>query len=254
MDSNDLIKVERAEGICWIILNRPGSSNAFNTPMLEQLADALDGAIADDAVRAIILAGEGPNFQSGMDISSLAAVSSGEMDNAQIAETIYALPHRISKALRGCPKPTIAAMQGAVVTMGCEFSLLCDFRIVTPETYFEEKWVRMGVIPALGGLKLLPLLVGQAHAKRMILLGERVYGTEAQAIGLSTRCVASADLRAVAKQFAEELGALSASAFRKAKALMIAGESEPFEDILVNGANAQAELLTSEEFRSRLRR
>lgn len=255
MTTSESIKIEQVGPVRWIILNRPDVSNAFTFGMLEHLAEAIQIAAADPVARAIILAGEGTNFQSGLDMSALAERANNDKEDAAVvAQSVYAVPQRVAKALYYCPKPTIAALQGAVLTMGCEYALSCDFRIVTPETFLQQKWIRFGLLPALGGLKLLPDIIGTARAKEIILRGGRIKGSEALSMGLATECVPASDLRAAAQRLGEELAGLSSEAYAEAKRLIHAGADMDLPDALNQSAQAQGRLLVSQSFRDLMRR
>lgn len=254
MSNGEIIKIAQAGPVRWIVLNRPEVSNAYTFGMLEYLAEIIEAAVADPLVHAIVLAGEGPNFQSGLDMSALAErANNDEEDAATVAQGVYTVPQRVAKALYHCPKPTIAALQGAVLTMGCEYALCCDFRIVTPDTFLQEKWIRFGLLPALGGLKILPDIVGSARAKEIILRGGKIKGPEALSMGLATECVPASDLRSAAQRLGEELAGLSGEAYSEAKRVINAGADTALAEVLDQSAQAQGRLLVSQHFRDLVR-
>lgn len=99
---------------------------------------------------------------AGADLSSLQTLP--DLPAARFRSQIYDAALGAVRAVFDCPKPTVAAANGAAMTVGCELALACDFRIVSPTASFQETWVRLGLIPPLGGLFLLPRLVGLGRA------------------------------------------------------------------------------------------
>ena len=114
-------------------------------------------------------------------------------------------------------KPTIAAVNGAAIGAGCELAVACDFRVVSREAFFCENWIELGIIPPLGGMYLLPRLIGLERASNMVLRAQRVYGEEAVRIGLATVCVEPTALAASALEIARELAARSPRALAAAR-------------------------------------
>lgn len=249
MISNDIL-FERRGPAGWIVFNRPEVGNAIRDETLRDLCEALDAAMADSDIRCIVLAAKGKHFVAGAEFSTLDRINA--MPVATVQTEIYSFAQGAARRLYHCPKPTIAALQGAVMTVGCELSLGCDFRIVTDCARLQENWIKLGAIPPLGGLKLLPALVGLSRAKAIALRGSPVTGPEAVAMGLATELVPRDDLEAAAQRLAEELAGISPDTYRHAKAGLHSGLDNHFENELLSNGLAQATLLTSADFRNRL--
>ena len=166
------ILVERRGELGWITINRPERRNAVRPQSLTEICQALDELTADASVRAIVLAGEGKHFSAGAEFSFLEDLQA--MPAAQIKAQIYAHFQGAARRLYHCRKPTLALVNGAAITVGCELALACDVRLVTPTALFQESWVKLGLIPPLGGLFLLPRLVGLGRASEMCLNGRAV--------------------------------------------------------------------------------
>lgn len=249
MITND-IQVERRGPVGWVVFNRPEVGNAVRDETLRDLCEALDDVIGDPAVGAIVLAANGKNFLTGAELSTLDRIN--KLPTATVQTEVYAFAQGAARRLYHCPKPTIAAVQGMAITVGCELALACDFRIVTPGTKFQETWIRVGALPPLGGLKLLPVLVGLARAKEIALRGRPVDGEEAIRIGLASELVAEGAMTEAAQTLALELAALPSNAYREAKAGLHRGLDAPIESDWQTSGLAQATLLTSPEFRERL--
>ena len=154
-----------AGGIALITLNRPAVRNALDLDMLARFHRFLVACESDDSVRVIVLTGSGSCFCSGDDLRA------AHVGNAEdFAQTIDAL-QRLSITMLGLSKPIIAALNGPAFGAGLELTLACDLRIATPEFYCAMPEVRLGLIGTNGASVLLPLLVGQSRARRMMLGG-----------------------------------------------------------------------------------
>lgn len=147
-----------------------------------------------------------------------------------------------------CPKPTVAAVHGAAITVGCELALACDFRLVSPTALFQESWVRLGLLPPLGGLFLLPRLVGLGRANEMCLSGRGVGAAEAIRIGLASELIEGDGLAARVQDFAAELAALPPLAYAAAKEGLQRGLESGMEAEWSANVSAQAALLSTDDF------
>jgi enoyl-CoA hydratase/carnithine racemase len=198
------LKVEVADAIGTITIDRGDGRNALRPDTLREICRAVDQLTADASVKAIVLTGAGKHFSAGADFEFLQKLTT--MPATDIRDQIYEAFQGAAKRLWNCPKPTIAAINGAAVTVGCELALACDFRIAGPEAVFQESWIRLGIMPPLGGLYLLPRIVGLGAANEIALTGRPVKRDEALRIGLATRSVDNAaDLAGAAAAFAAEL-------------------------------------------------
>lgn len=240
------ILVERRGDLGWITINRPERRNAVRPQSLKEICQALDDLTADASVRAIVLAGEGKHFSAGAEFSFLEELQT--MPAAQIKAQIYAHFQGAARRLYHCRKPTLALVNGAAVTVGCELALACDFRLVTPTAMFQESWVKLGLIPPLGGLFLLPRLVGLGRAGEMCLSGRAVSAEEAVRIGLAGEIVEAEQLAARGEAFARELAALPPLAYAAAKEGLHRGMESSMENEWMANVSAQSVLLGSQDF------
>lgn len=238
------------EGIGRIAFARPAVSNAIRPETMQALCEAIDAHVADPHVRAIVLTGEGRNFAAGADFEWLGRLVSEGAGN--VGEDLYTWFKGAAERLWNCPKPTVAAVNGAAITVGCELALVCDARVATPRSRFGETWFNVGLIPPLGGTVLLPRFVGLAWAKRMILEAEIVDGGKALEIGLVDELVDEDELRARAEQRALRMAAAPPAAFAAAKAAIHRGIESGMEREWALNVPTQAMLIASEEFRERV--
>jgi enoyl-CoA hydratase/carnithine racemase len=236
--------------IGWIAFNRPHVSNAVTPSTMEQLCHAVDSCCENTKVKAIIICGTGDHFAAGADFAFLDELTRTKSDDTQ--DTLYKWFVGATRRIWRCHKPTIAAVNGAAVTVGCEIALACDIRIVSETAVFHESWLRLGLLPPLGGSVLLPRIVGLGRAGQMILQAKAINAQEAFEIGLASEVVAGAQLRAAAERHALSMAEYSPSAFRLAKESLHRPIEADMEREWQANVMAQSLLIGSEEFRSRV--
>ncbi len=212
---NDIIS-ETKDGVLQLRLNRPAKKNALTGHMYRALADNLDQAATDDAVRAVIISAEGSDFCAGNDIFDFAQGWS----EVQAAE-LEAMPvFRFLKALTFFTKPLVAAVQGQAVGVGVTVLLHCDAVVVADDVRLNLPFLKLGLVPEAGSTLLLPQRIGHTRAFGWMALGEVVTASEALSLGLVNRVVAADELAAAAEAMAGRIAALPPVAVRETKALM----------------------------------
>lgn len=194
--SRDTIRLERADGVATIFLDRPEKLNALNAAIRAQLLDALDKLAADDEVGAVVITGSGGRaFAAGADVSEFADRTAEEQRAVMAGRRIY-------DAVAEFPKPTIAAIHGFCLGGGCELALACDIRVADPTARLGQPEVRIGLIPGGGGTQRLTRLVGYGQAMRIALTGDFVDADEAHRIGLVEILVAEGEHLTEARRLA----------------------------------------------------
>jgi len=216
--------VRRLEGaVAWIVLNRPDAGNAMTAAMRDQIADWLDEASADLAVRAVVITGAGTRaFCSGADLRGNRpgpARPEGAPEQAvgDVARLIRDGWQRLVASVIDCEKPVVAAVNGTAAGGGMHLALACDLVVAAEEARFIEVFVRRGIAPDAGGAWLLTRLVGIQRAKELFFFGDDVPATEAHRLGLVNRVVPLADLEATARMLAERLASGPTKAIGVAK-------------------------------------
>lgn len=222
----DLILASRDGGVCTLTLNRPAASNALTVEAMAALADQLEGAAKDPGTRAVIITGAGAAFSAGGDIAFLQGLPG--MAPARIKEIVYGTFQRVPRAIRAMDKPVIAAVNGAAVGAGCEIAVACDVRIASEKARFGEVWINLGCVPALGGMFLLPRIVGLAKATELVMTGDIIDAAEALRIGLVNSVVAPAALAGAAGELALRLASGPARALAAAKVALNRGLDSNF--------------------------
>lgn len=200
MPEYETIKVERIDEIAKITLDRPERLNACPPAM----ADEIFAAVRDigDA-RALLITGNGRAFCSGADLaaSSEASITGGDRSFTVLHQNY----NPMMMALWNLPIPVVTAVNGPAAGIGCSIALAADFTISAKSGYFLQAFVNIGLVPDGGSSWILPRLAGLSHATRMMMLGERIHGEEAERIGLIYKCVEDDALQSEAMALAERL-------------------------------------------------
>ncbi|HKF79937.1 MAG TPA: enoyl-CoA hydratase/isomerase family protein, partial [Thermoleophilaceae bacterium] len=183
-----LVGVEDRGGVRHIVLQRAEKRNALNGDLIQALGAAIEEAASNEAVRVVVLRGDGPMFSSGMDLDDLRALSQNPDGLRGFRRPIV----QWWNLLEEMPKPTICQIHGAALGGAFELAAACDFRTMAEEAVAGIMEVRVGLLPDLGGCSRLPAIVGLGNAKELIMTGKIVDGREAHRIGFASR-IAPAD-------------------------------------------------------------
>lgn len=206
----------KENGIAKIVLNRPETRNALVMEMREELGEAIAAVRDDPEVRVMVLTGAGPAFCAGGDVKAMAAGFTAVTGRARVQRT----DRLVLTELMNLEKPVIAMVNGFAVGAGCNIALACDIIIASEEAQFAEIFVRIGLLPDLGGLFLLPRAVGLHKAKELVFTGQMVDAREAERIGLVNKVVPAAELESTVMELAQRLANGPTKAIGMAKALM----------------------------------
>jgi 2-(1,2-epoxy-1,2-dihydrophenyl)acetyl-CoA isomerase len=209
----DQILYNKEDGIGIITLNRPERLNAVTSEMLLRRAEIISEITIDDAVRVVIITGNGRAFCAGTDVTVL-----GQIDEkvAKATEELLKKTNEVFASMppsplppwsfTHIPKPTIAAVNGAAVGMAAEWVAQCDFRIASENARFGWVFSQRGLVPDIGsGPYLLPYIIGLSKALELMYTGEIIDAKEAEKIGLVSMVVPPEELMPTAKKFAQRL-------------------------------------------------
>ncbi|MCS7206508.1 MAG: enoyl-CoA hydratase/isomerase family protein [Dehalococcoidia bacterium] len=210
MEYKDIL-YEREGGIATITLNRPETLNATTPRMQEEIAHALGVAAEDASVRVVILTGMGRAFCAGANPRTLAERQS----SGAFPPTV----HRVAKALWQFPKPVIGAINGPAVGGGMDLASLCDIRLASDRARFGMAYVRMGTIPAEGGLWLLPRHIGLSNALDLIWTGRLIDAQEAFRLGYVQAVFVHQEFPQRVREYAQRLATGPTVAINTAKVL-----------------------------------
>jgi enoyl-CoA hydratase len=183
----DTLIVEIKDYAAVITLNRPDAMNALNTKMMQELAEAMAEAEADDAVRCIVLAGSEKAFAAGADVREMAAKGFADV----FFDDLFG---REAEAIARVRKPIIAAVAGYCLGGGCELALMADFIIAADSAKFGQPEINLGIVAGMGGTQRLTRAVGKAKSMDMHLTGRFMDAAEAERACLVSRVVPATGL------------------------------------------------------------
>ena len=205
------IKTATLNGVATIEIARPEKKNAITQAMYRAMAEAVEAATADPAVRAVLLTGQPGIFTSGNDIEDFMQRPPGDAESPAFV---------FMRALIGCDKPVVAAVTGAAIGIGTTMLLHCDFVYVSDEARLAMPFVSLGLVPEFGSSLIVPQLMGNVRAADKLLLGEPFTGAEAVEAGIASAVPPAPEVVAHARRIAERFNALPPGAVRETKRLM----------------------------------
>lgn len=226
------VKVEVAEGVATVTVDRQEALNALNTEIVDALHRVFHALGKDESVRAVILTGAGKAFVAGADIKEMADFTPAQ------ARAFSRRGQRVFSEIEAFPRPVIAAVNGFALGGGCELAMACDVRIASEKAKLGQPEVNLGVTPGFGGTQRLARLVGRSKAKLLLLTGELVGAERALALGLVDEVVAPDTLMARCREVATLVAAKGPVAVSYCKQAVNAG----VETDLEHGLAYEAEL------------
>ena len=232
------LRIERDGGVLRVTLARPERRNAFDAPLIAELADAF--ADVGDA-RAVVLAGDGPAFCAGADVEwQRSSIDLSYEENVEDARRLY----RMLESIFRCPAPVVARIQGYALGGGSGLTACADIALAAEDAVFGFSEVRLGIIPSVISPWVLAR-IGPTAARRYFLTGERFDAATALRIGLVHEV--AQDVDAAVERILGDLLAGGPTAVREAKRLVL---EPPDEDDAVARAAARR---SSEEGQEGLR-
>lgn len=209
------IKTATLAGVATIEIARPEKKNALTIAMYETMAAALEAAVADPAVRAVLITGQPGIFTSGNDIEDFMARPPAEGPEAMDSPVF-----RFMRALLNCDKPVVAAVTGAAIGIGTTMLLHCDFVYVSDEARLAMPFTSLGLVPEFASSLMVPQLMGHARAAEKLLLGDAFTPEQAVECGIANAVLPAGEVVAHARRVAERFNALPPGAVRESKQLL----------------------------------
>jgi 2-(1,2-epoxy-1,2-dihydrophenyl)acetyl-CoA isomerase len=228
--------VNHNNGITTITLNRPAVFNSFNRSMALALHAALDNAANDEAVRCIVLTGEGRAFCAGQDLGEVIDPAGPGLPN--IVHQHY---NPIIRRLRTIEKPIIAAVNGVAAGAGANIALACDICVAKASATFIQAFSKIGLVPDSGGTWMLPRLIGLQRATALAMLGEKVAAADAMAMGMIFKAVADDDFEQTIANMSTQLANMPTKALGMTKRAF----NMAFENDLNTQLDLEGELQTA---------
>jgi len=228
------LRIETADGVATVTLDRPDALNALTVPLKEALVEAFRAFASDDAVRAVVLTGAGRAFCAGQDLHERL-----QPDALPLADEIRARYNPLIRAMRALPKPIVAAVNGVAAGAGASLAFACDIRIAAEAASFLLAFGRVGLIPDSGATWLLPRLIGGAKAAELALTTDPLSAADAERLGLVARVVPAAELLQEARALARRLAAAAPVALALTKEALERSWAASFEEQLELEADLQ---------------
>lgn len=245
--SVDGLVVSLGDGVLSLTLNRPDSLNSLTATMLNGIADALDRAATDPAVKVVRLAGAGRGFSSG------AGISADDQAKKAGGLTVLDAANRAVRAIVGSPRPVVAVVQGPAAGVGASLALACDVVLASENGYFMLAFTKIGLMPDGGASALVASAVGRIRAMRMALLAERIPAAEALQAGLVTAVYPADELDAEVDKVVTTLVRGPVVALAKTKEAVNATTLTELDAALEREHAGQASLLRGTDYREGIR-
>ena len=232
-----------ANGVCTITLNRPSVYNSFNQTMAFQLQAILDACAIDDAVRVIVITGEGKAFSAGQD---LAEATDNEGPTLKMIVRDHYNP--IILKIREIEKPVIAAVNGVAAGAGANIALACDITFAKKSASFIQAFSKIGLIPDSGGTFFLPRLIGMQKALALMMTGDKVTAEEAEKLNMIYKVIDDEDFSSEITRFSEQLAMMPTRGLGLTKKAVNLGLFNSLEDQLELEEKLQTQAGETDDF------
>jgi enoyl-CoA hydratase len=246
--TDNALQLEEKAGVIWATMNRPERLNALNRNLVQELRDFFTGLYWRHDIRVVVLRGAGANFCAGLDLKERTNagprdVSAGLVSQRQISEIVI--------AMRRCPQPIIALVNGAASGGGFALALASDIRIATPTTRMNAAFIKLGLSACdIGVSYFLPRMVGSSVAAEYMLTGRFITAERALTLGLVSKIVAPEALDAEADGFVSDMLLTTPLGLRLTKeALNIAIDANGLEAVIAMEDRNQILCAQSDDFR-----
>ena len=237
-----------AEGVATITLDRPERKNPLTFESYAELRDCFRALVYAHAVKAVVIAGAGGNFSSGGDVHEII----GPLTEMAMPELLNftRMTGDLVKAMRGCPQPIVAALDGACVGAGAIVAMASDMRLATPATKTAFLFTRVGLAGCdMGACAILPRIIGQGRASELLYTGRVMTAEEGERWGFHNRLVDSDAVLGEARALARELANGPTFAHGVTKTQLAAEWSVSLETAIEMEAQAQAICMATNDFR-----
>ena len=191
------------KGVAKLVLNRPDSLNSFNLEMHREVREVLKSLQSNEEVRCLLITGNGRGFCAGQDLNDRAVSPDQEMPD--LGDSLEKYYNPLIRTLRSLEFPVICAVNGVAAGAGVNIALACDIVLAACSASFIQSFCKIGLVPDSGGTWSLPRLVGEARAKGLAMLGEKLSAEDAERWGMIWRCLDDQDLQDEALKLAVHL-------------------------------------------------
>jgi 2-(1,2-epoxy-1,2-dihydrophenyl)acetyl-CoA isomerase len=241
------IRLDMADGVATLTLNRPDRLNSFTVAMHAEVRSALDQVATAPGVRCLVLTGAGRGFCAGQDLADRAVAPGGA--GVDLGASIEQYYKPLLLRLRSLPMPTIAAVNGVAAGAGANIPFACDVVYAARSASFIQSFSKLGLVPDCGGTWWLPRLVGPARAMGLTLLGDKLPAAQAEEWGLIWRCVEDDELMPTVMAAARQLAAGPTRGYLRTRQAIEASMLSSLSDALDLERDFQRELGASADYR-----
>ena len=237
-----LITLETHGPVAVMTLNRPEAMNALGAPGDgDQVAAACAEVNADRAIRCVVLTGAGRAFSAGGDVKAMKARAGAfGGSGVELRDGYRNNIHRVVRSIYGLEVPSIAAVNGAAIGLGCDVACMTDIRIASEQAKFGVTFLKLGLIPGDGGAWLLPRTIGMSRAAELLFTGDVIDAKQAAEWGLVSKAVPHETLMDEAMALASRIAQQPPHALRLAKTLLKHGQTTSYDTLMEMSAAAQA--------------
>jgi enoyl-CoA hydratase/carnithine racemase len=237
-----------AQGVATVTLNRPERKNPLTFDSYAELRDTFRALVYAKAVKAVVIAGAGGNFSSGGDVHEIIGPLT-EREMPGLLE-FTRMTGDLVKAMRGCPQPIVAALDGVCVGAGAIVAMASDMRLATPETKTAFLFTRVGLAGCdMGACAILPRIIGQGRASELLFTGRVMSAEEGERWGFHNKIVPRERLLDEAQALARSLGHGPSFAHGITKTQLNTEWAVSLETAIEMEAQAQAICMATNDFR-----
>jgi cyclohexa-1,5-dienecarbonyl-CoA hydratase len=215
------INLDIRDGIAKITINRP-PLNVLDIATMKEINQALESINNNQAIKLLVITGEGKNFSGGVDVKD------HTMDKYEEMIEVF---HRMFRLLIAFPQPTLAVINGAALGGGCELATFCDMAIASETAKIGQPEIKIGVFPPIAAITF-PRLIGRKKALELILTGDVINAEEALQLGLVNYVVPEDKLEEESNKFAQKFTSLSGAILSLTKRAAMQGIDNDFEEVL----------------------
>jgi enoyl-CoA hydratase len=253
-----------AGGVATLWLDRAEARNAMGADLWRDLPEAMAALSADNGVRVVVVAAEGPHFSVGLDLKAMGGLLTGGGSEGGAGGGGGGAPSMAARARSGrtevlrlqeaitsvarCPKPVIAAVHGYCIGGGVDLIAACDIRLASADAIFSVREAKMAIVADLGSLQRLPAIISAGHLAELAYTAKDISAERAKEIGLVNDLAADADgVHKAAQTLALEIAANSPIAVQGTKAVLAANEGRTVAEGLDYVATWNAGMLASDD-------
>ena len=241
------VQLKRSRGLATIILNRPEKLNALNQDLIVSLRQTLEAVASDNNIRVVCLTGSGRAFCAGQDLTERdPRIHKHPFDLEAIQKSMY---HPVIRLMTEMPKPVVAKVNGLAAGAGASLVMASDIVIAVSSAVFSFSFVSVGLSVDAGGGWTLSQALGPARARAILMLGEEISASKAEALGLIYRCVEDKEMDDSVDIVLDKLLSSPSSALASIKQTIRAAQTEQeFEDYLQQEAKLQGKAGRSSDY------